>query len=423
MHINIVKHIAAQIVNALDYCKTYNICHRDLKPENIMLDDNFDIKIVRFIINFYSYFIIIYFHIKIDFSTGKIIGNPFDKKLMKFENEKIIYDINDINFNNIDLNSLNCTESIFISNDNEKDKNHDDNNLENKENKEDEEDEDNSEKEKRRRPTFCGTAEYVSPEMLFGEDVEYEADYWALGCIIYKLITGSSPFKEKSQFLVFQNIKTLNIKWTDKIDIVSKDLIKKLLKHKPKERLGSFSISEIINHEFFLDDEKKNIIENMKPNSIPFRNSLRTKGDMIEQEIKLVILKEKENKKIFKIKEQLVEKKSPYFHYNTRILRLDDTPKLEYLDPETKEVKGTIYLTVDCEAKVQNLEKFELVTPKRSFLFKVPDDDAGVWGKLINDEITKLKENPQLKNQSEELIKKEIEFKNSQKKKDNPKIY
>lgn len=332
---------------------------------------------------------------------------------MKYKNNKILYDINDINFSSMNLNS----------NVSENDKKED--NSSNKENEEDEDEDEDGEKEKSRRPTFCGTAEYVSPEMLFGEDVEYEADYWALGCIIYKLITGSSPFKEKSQFLVFQNIKTLNIKWTDNIDKVSKDLIKKLLKHKPKERLGSNLINEIINHEFFLDDEKNNIIENMKPNTIPFRNSLRTKGDMIEQEKKKenTNLKEKERKKVYKIKEQLVEKKSPYFHYNSRILTLDDTPKLEYLDPTTNEVKGTIYLTVECEAKVQNVEKFELVTPKRSFLFKVPDEDAGVWGKLINDEITKLIENPQLKNQSEELIKKEIELMNNHKGKDNPKIY
>jgi serine/threonine protein kinase len=46
LHISIVKHISAQIVNALCYCKTLNICHRDLKPENIMLDSNFDIKMV-----------------------------------------------------------------------------------------------------------------------------------------------------------------------------------------------------------------------------------------------------------------------------------------------------------------------------------------------------------------------------------------
>ena len=101
---------------------------------------------------------------------------------MKYEHETI-YDINDINFSSMNLNSNVDSDK------------HEDNDS----NNENEEDEYGRESLKSRRPTFCGTAEYVSPEMLFGEEVEFEADYWALGCIIYKLITGSSPFKEKSQ--------------------------------------------------------------------------------------------------------------------------------------------------------------------------------------------------------------------------------
>lgn len=70
MNIEIVQHIAAQIVIALQYLREKNICHRDLKPENIMLDENFDIKIVNtlifklyFINNFYLYLIILQFQI------------------------------------------------------------------------------------------------------------------------------------------------------------------------------------------------------------------------------------------------------------------------------------------------------------------------------------------------------------------------
>ena len=246
----------------------------------------------------------------------------------------------------------------------------------------------------RHRPTFCGTAEYVSPEMLFGEDVGYGVDYWALGCIIYKLITSYSPFKEKSQFLVFQNIKTLNIKWNSEMTDESKDLIKKLLRHKPEERLGSNSIDEIINHPFFLNEKKENIIKQMKPNTIPLKETLKTKTMLLqEQKLKTSDNKskyEKEKDKIIILKEQIVEKKSPYFHYNTRLLRLDNTPKLEYIEPDTKQIKGTIYLNSECQAKVISTGKFELITPKRTFLFKVNDDEAGVWGKKINDEINKL---------------------------------
>ena len=46
LHMNVVKHISAQIVLALKYLREKRVCHRDLKPENIMLDENFDIKFV-----------------------------------------------------------------------------------------------------------------------------------------------------------------------------------------------------------------------------------------------------------------------------------------------------------------------------------------------------------------------------------------
>lgn len=269
--------------------------------------------------------------------------------------------------------------------------------------------------DRKHRSTFCGTAEYVSPEMLFGEVVGFEADYWALGCIIFKLITGTSPFKEKSQFLVFQNIKTLTIKWPDTIQKSSKDLIVKLLKHKPEERLGSKCFDDIINHDFFKDESGDNIVNSMKLKSIPYVNSLKTKT-LLEQEKEAeknnILKKMPEKKSIQIIKEQIVEKKSPYFHYNTRLLKLDSTPKLEYIDPETNQVKGIIYLSNECEAKVINSGKFELFTRKRSFLFKVGDDEAGVWCKSINDEVSKLGKDPNY----DKVVNKEIDSKNSTKK-------
>jgi len=45
-----------------------------------------------------------------------------------------------------------------------------------------------------RRGTFVGTAYYVSPEMLESNHAGPEADYWALGCIIFKLLFGMVPF-------------------------------------------------------------------------------------------------------------------------------------------------------------------------------------------------------------------------------------
>jgi len=50
----------------------------------------------------------------------------------------------------------------------------------------------NSQNEK--RETFCGTPLYVSPELLMGKTYDYKVDIWALGIMVYELLTGKLPF-------------------------------------------------------------------------------------------------------------------------------------------------------------------------------------------------------------------------------------
>lgn len=45
-----------------------------------------------------------------------------------------------------------------------------------------------------KRDTFCGTLNYVSPEMISGETYNEKADNWAIGILAYELLVGYSPF-------------------------------------------------------------------------------------------------------------------------------------------------------------------------------------------------------------------------------------
>ena len=58
-----------------------------------------------------------------------------------------------------------------------------------------------------RRNSFVGTPQYVSPEILTNSGSSAASDLWALGCIIYQMVTGIPPFHhDSSEYLIFQKV-------------------------------------------------------------------------------------------------------------------------------------------------------------------------------------------------------------------------
>lgn len=104
----------------------------------------------------------------------------------------------------------------------------------------------------RHKATFVGTAEYVSPELLEDDMCGPEADLWALGCIVYKMFTGKTPFQDSTEYLIFQKIKSCQLLIPDNIRPEALSLISKLLLRDPCARLGSgCSFDELKKHSFF----------------------------------------------------------------------------------------------------------------------------------------------------------------------------
>jgi serine/threonine protein kinase len=95
------------------------------------------------------------------------------------------------------------------------------------------------------RTSFVGTQDYVSPEVLSGERKATRAsDLWAVGVMIYQMLTGISPFRGPTEFLTFEAImghcKNLKpLQFPPSINESSRDLILNLLKSNESERIGS----------------------------------------------------------------------------------------------------------------------------------------------------------------------------------------
>jgi len=99
--------------------------------------------------------------------------------------------------------------------------------------------------------TFCGTIEYMAPEMISGQGYGKEADWWSLGILIYDMLIGNPPFKHKNRKVLQDKIMKDKIKMPDYLTGEAITLIKGLLERNVKKRLCSGSIDEIKRHAFF----------------------------------------------------------------------------------------------------------------------------------------------------------------------------
>lgn len=106
--------------------------------------------------------------------------------------------------------------------------------------------------------SFCGTAEYLAPEILDMKGHGFSVDWWTLGILLYEMATGRPPFMNKSHHKLGILIRTGRIVFPDPVkhkifmseDL--KDIITKLLDRNPASRLGSKQdLDEVKAHPFF----------------------------------------------------------------------------------------------------------------------------------------------------------------------------
>ncbi|KAI9118855.1 hypothetical protein K1719_010300 [Acacia pycnantha] len=118
-----------------------------------------------------------------------------------------------------------------------------------------------------RASTFVGTAAYVPPEVLNSSPATFGNDLWALGCTLYQMLSGTSPFKDASEWLIFQRIMARNIQFPDYFSDEARDLIDRLLDLDPSRRPGAGpnGYTVLKRHPFFKGVDWSKIRDQMPP--------------------------------------------------------------------------------------------------------------------------------------------------------------
>ena len=147
------------------------------------------------------------------------------------------------------------------------------------------------------RRTYCGTPVYLAPEMIKEIGHDEHLDIWCIGVLLFELLTGNVPFKGKDLESLNNNILSLKISWPKDINLVAKNLILKILKPDPGERI---SLEDMLKHPFFRTKLNDDNLERdlIKPDGIKYPPFLLSKYS-IEYYDKMIsqLLKEKKEEK------------------------------------------------------------------------------------------------------------------------------
>jgi serine/threonine protein kinase len=101
--------------------------------------------------------------------------------------------------------------------------------------------------------TFCGTPEYVAPEMLVGKPYTKSVDWWSFGILVFEMLVGIPPFYNENTNAMYKSILYDDLTFPTSVSSVAQDLITRLLNRNPWSRLGASDedYKEIQRHHFF----------------------------------------------------------------------------------------------------------------------------------------------------------------------------
>lgn len=121
--------------------------------------------------------------------------------------------------------------------------------------------------------TFCGTPDYLAPEIVRGKLYTFSVDWWSFGVLLFEMIMGNSPYYGRTEEELYKNILEKDLKYPSRLDPQARDCLVRLFSRDPTRRLGV--TSRVLDHKFFTDvlDVKAVCQRQREPPFIPKREN------------------------------------------------------------------------------------------------------------------------------------------------------
>uniref|UniRef100_A0AAQ6A087 protein kinase C n=1 Tax=Amphiprion ocellaris TaxID=80972 RepID=A0AAQ6A087_AMPOC len=131
-----------------------------------------------------------------------------------------------------------------------------------------------------RTSTFCGTPEFLAPEVLTDTSYTRAVDWWGMGVLIYEMLVGESPFPGDDEEEVFDSIVNDEVRYPRFLSTEAIGIMRRLLRRNPERRLGSGEkdAEEVKKQPFFRNVDWEALLQRKVPP--PFVPSIGGKEDV-----------------------------------------------------------------------------------------------------------------------------------------------